>query len=85
MILMGVGDDDAEKVRPLLDDVAQIGQDDIDARRLRPGEGQAAIDQNPLSSALWPEAVESGVHADLAEAAEGNEDELVGGAGHWQS
>ena len=82
VILMRMGDDDAQQVRPFLDDVAQIGQDDIDARCLRPGERQAAIDQNPFAPPLRPEAVKGGVHPDLAEAAEGNEDELVAGTGH---
>ena len=60
-------------------------QDDIDAGRLGTGEGQAAIDQDPFASPLGSEAVERGVHADLAEATEGNENELVGRAGHGQS
>jgi hypothetical protein len=82
MILMGVGDDDADEVRPFLDNIAQVGQDDVDARRLRPGEGQAAIDQDPFSPPFRPEAVEGSVHADLAEAAKGNENKLVAGTGH---
>jgi hypothetical protein len=85
MVLMGVGDDDAEQVGPVLDDVAEVGQDDVDARRLRPGEGEPAVDQDPFALLLRPEAVERGVHADLAEAAERDEDELVAGTGHWLS
>jgi hypothetical protein len=82
MVLMGVGDDDAEQVGALFDDVAQVGQDDVDAGRLGTGEGQAAIDQNPFPPPFRAEPVERGVHADLAEAAEGNEDELIAGTGH---
>ena len=79
---MRMGDDDAEQVRALFDDIAQIWEDDIDARRFRAGEGEPAIDEDPFAPALRPPAIERGVHADFAEAAEGNEDELIAGAGH---
>ncbi len=85
MVLMGMGDDDAQQVGALLDDVAQIGQHDIDARHIGAREGQAAIDQDPLAPPLRTEAVEGGVHADLAKAAEWNENELVLGARHCGS
>src|SRR3954451_25110118 len=74
VILVRVGDEDAEKVLPFLLDEAEIGVDQIDAGQvfLAP-EPHAAIDQNPLAVVLRPEAVERGVHADLPEATKGNE------------
>jgi hypothetical protein len=54
MVLMRVGDDDAEQVGALFDDVAQVGQDDVDAGCLGTGEGQAAIDQDPFRRPSGP-------------------------------
>ncbi len=75
MVLMAVGQDDAEQiVAPLLDE-GEIGQDQLDARIFGIGEGQAEIDHHPFALA----AVEIDVHADLARAAEREEEEFVAG------
>ena len=47
----------------------EVGQNQLDARIIRAGEGQAEIDDDPLAAA----AVEIDVHANLARAAEGDE------------
>ena len=73
-----MGDEDAEEVLALRLDEAEIGIHEVDARQvLLAAEAHAAIDQDPLPPPSRPEAVERGVHADLAEAAERNEDQLV--------
>ena len=75
MVLMAVGEDDAEQiVAPLLDE-GEIGQDQLDARIIGIGEGQAEIDHHPFALA----AVEIDVHADLARAAEREEEEFLAG------
>ncbi len=73
MILMGVGDDQPEQIGAFLLDEGKIGQDEIDARHVRTGEGDAAIDQDPFALFCRPEAIERSVHADFAQAAERGE------------
>ena len=78
MILVRMGDEDAEQILALLLDEAQIGIDDVDARQvLLAAEAHAAIDQDPLPVVLRAEAVEGGVHADLAETAERDKNQFV--------
>ena len=66
MILMPVGEDDSGQPVALLLDELQLGQDQVVARILRIGEGEAEIDHQPLALA----AVEIDVHANLARTAE---------------
>ncbi len=48
MILMRMGEDDAGEVLALLDQIADVGQDEIDAgQMLLGGEGHAEIDRQP--------------------------------------
>gem|GEM_PF-6332979 len=75
MVLMAVGEDDAEQVGAALLDEGEVGQDQLHARIERVGEGQAEIDHHPLALA----AVEIDVHADLARAAEREEEEFLAG------
>ena len=75
MVLMAVGEDDAEQIVASLLDEGEIGQDQLDARIIGIGEGQAEIDHHPFALA----AVEIDVHADLARAAEREEEEFVAG------
>src|SRR5690606_12898456 len=77
MVLVRVGDDDADEVLPLLLEEADVGEDEIDTRHILAREGDAAVDEQPLAPARRPEAVETGVHADLAETAERYEYEAV--------
>ena len=60
-----------------LDDEAQIRQDDVDAGLDLARERHAEVDHQPLPGVRRAEAVEVDVHADLAEAAERHEYELV--------
>ena len=72
MILVGVGEDQAVEKGPLLLDEAQVGQDDIDAGQPVVGEAEAEIDHQPAAVL----AVEIGVDADLADAAERHEPQI---------
>ena len=75
MILVAVGQDDPGEPLLLLLDELEVGQDQVDARIGRIGEGQAEVDHDPLAAA----AVEIDVHADLARAAEGDEQQFFSG------
>ena len=78
MILMGMGDEDAEKVVALLLDEAEIRIDEIDARKvLLAAKTHAAIDENPLPVCFRAKAVERSVHADFAESSKGKKDQFV--------
>ena len=78
VVFVRVRDDDAGEVGAVLLDEAHVGEDDVDAGVvLAFGEGDAAIDHQPAARILRPEAVEIGVHADLAEAAERQEHEFI--------
>src|SRR5579863_6860804 len=78
MILMPVRDDEADEVALDLLGELRIGQDDLDARPLRLGEGEAAVDHQPFAPAPRAEAVEREVHADLAQPAKRYENQFVG-------
>ena len=82
MILMGVGEHEAEKVAALLHQIADVGQDEIDAGQRIVGKGDAEIDRDPLPAVLVAEAVDREIHADLADPAKRRENELIGGAQH---
>ena len=77
MVLVGVGDDDAGEILLALLDEGGIGHHDLDARHGVVAEGDAEIDHQPLAGV----AVEVEVHADLARAAERDEQQLVGRTG----
>ncbi len=76
VILMRVGDDEADEVA--LDGLheGEVGHDEIDAGRLVAGEGQAEIDHQPFAPSRRAEAVKGAVHADFAQAAQGDKHEL---------
>jgi hypothetical protein len=73
MILVRMGEDEPDQVPHPLPDEGDVGHDDLDARRRFIAEGDAEIDHQPLAGM----AVEVEVHADLARAAEGEEQELI--------
>ena len=83
MIFMGVGyDDAAQPVQPFLDE-GDVRQDEIDARQVRPRKRHAAINHDPFAMPLRAVAVETEIHADLADTAERQKYEAVFGAvGH---
>ena len=55
-----------------------VGHDQFDPRQVGSAEGNAAIDDDPFARALGAEAIGGHVHADLAGAAQRQEQELVG-------
>ena len=56
MILVRMGEHDAEKVAALLHQIADVRQDEIDAGQVVAGERHAEIDRDPLPAALVAEA-----------------------------
>jgi hypothetical protein len=77
MIFMGVGQKEAGDVVALFLEKPDIRQDDVDARLELAAESHAHIDDQPGVSAATAIAVEIEIHADLADAAKGHEDECV--------
>ena len=77
MILVRVGDDEADEVVLDLLDEGEVGHDEIDARQILAREGEAEIDHQPFAAAGRPKAVERAIHADFAETAERREHELA--------
>ena len=55
----------------------EIRHDEIDAWHVLVGEGDAKVDHQPLARVRRPIAVKGAIHADLAQAAERDEHELV--------
>ncbi len=49
VVLVGMGDDDAEQVRALLLEEAHVRHDQVDAGQVVAREAHAAIDQHPLA------------------------------------
>ena len=80
MVLMSMGQDDAEDVVSVLLDELRVGQDDVDARRRLVAEGHADVDDDPLAVVRRAKAVAVEVHADLVRPAKRQEDEFVDGA-----
>ena len=80
MILMGMGQHEAEEIGAILHDEGGIRHDDVDSRRRLIAEGDSEIDHQPFAVM----AVEIEIHPDLAAAAERQEQELVaaGAIGH---
>ncbi len=77
VVLVGVGQDDAENVVGIGLDELGIRQDDLDARRRLVAERHAQVDDDPLAIVRRPEAVQVEIHADLVRPAERQEDEFV--------
>ncbi len=74
MILMRMGQNQADEIlSPLLDE-ARIGHDDLDPRRRLVAEADAEIDHQPFPGM----SVKVQVHADLPRPAQGQEEQLVG-------
>src|SRR3954471_6803217 len=85
MILMGMGGDDAQHIVAPLHQIADVGQDQVHARRIALApEQHAAIDNDPAPVILRAIAIGIEIHADLARAAKRQEDQFVlfDGAGH---
>ncbi len=69
MVFMRMGRDDPEQMVAALGDKARVGHHDLEPRLRIVAEGDAAIDDQPLTGT----AVEAQIHADLVGAAERHE------------
>ena len=81
MIFMRMGEDEAVQVSLVAGDETHIRQYHVDARVGFLAELHAQIDHQPLPVVGWACAITIAVHADLAGAAQGQEDEVVAVAG----
>jgi hypothetical protein len=66
MVLVGVGEHDARETGTFLLEETDVREDEIDPRKIGPGEGNAEIDGDPCAVTRRTEAVEAKVHADFA-------------------
>jgi len=66
VVLMPVGEDDAADFRAVLDEVGDVGDNDVDAEELFFGKHEAGVDHDDVVAVVECEAV----HAELAESAE---------------
>ena len=80
MVFVRVGEHEADDVAALLDQEADVRQDEIDAGQVFfAAERDAAIDDQPFSPGTVAKAVDREIHPDLADAAERRENELRAG------
>ncbi len=77
MVLMRVGEHEPEEIAPLLQQIADVRQDQIDAGQVVAGKRYAEVDRDPLPAPLVADPVDREIHADLADPAERREDEFV--------
>src|SRR5262252_5485833 len=80
MILVRMGQHQAEEIVPFFHEIANVRHDEIDAGQRLVGKSNAKIDRDPLPALLVAEAINREIHADLAGAAERREHEFIGGA-----
>ncbi len=66
VVLVAVGEDDAADFAAVFDEVADVGDDDVDAEELFFGEHEAGVDDEDVVAEVKGETV----HAELAESAE---------------
>ena len=69
VILVPVGDEQTPDAGPVLDEVADVGNDEVDAVHVVPGEGHAAVHHDDLAAVL----IGGHVLADLIETAQGDD------------
>src|SRR6185436_743399 len=78
MVLMGMSSDDAQHIFPLLHQIADVGHNQVHARRVAfTAEQHAAIHNDPLAVVRRPKAIGIEIHADLARTAQRQEHQLV--------
>ena len=78
MILMGVGQHQADQVLALLFEEADVGHDQVDAgQMLLVAKGHAEIDRQPRSLMAVAETIDRQVHADLADTAERRKGQFI--------
>ena len=79
MVLMGVGQNQADKVLALLLQEADVGHDQIDAGQVfLVAEGYPEIDRKPRPLVAVAEPIDRQVHADLSDTAERRERQFIG-------
>ena len=81
MIFVAVRQDDPDKVLAALLDELQLGQDQVDARRVAVGEGQPQVEHQPFAVA----PIEVDVHPDLARPPQREEEKFFTGGGHGRA
>src|ERR1700758_1094130 len=69
VVFVAVGEDDSAHMVAVLDEVGDVGDDDVDTEQLGFGEHQPGIDDEDVVFVAEGEAV----HAELAQSAEGND------------
>ena len=69
VILVPVGDEQTPDAGPVLDEVADVGNDEVDAVHVVPGESHAAVHHDDLAAVL----IGGHVLADLIETAQGDD------------
>ncbi len=80
VVLVRVGEHDTGEARAFFGDEAHVGQDHVDAGIELPlWKGDAEVDHEPRAAVFRADAVKVAVHADLADAAERQEDQLFSG------
>src|SRR4029077_16872503 len=80
MVFVRVGEHEPDNVAPLLDQEADVRQDEInDGQVFFSAERDSAIDDQPFSPGTVAEAVDREIHPDLADVAERRENELRAG------
>jgi hypothetical protein len=82
MIFVRVRQHQAYNIAALLDQIADIGENELNAGEIIASEGNAEIDRKPPPVLLLAESVKREIHADLADPAERRENELIRVARH---
>ncbi len=75
VVLVAVGEDDSANALAVLDEVGDVGDDDVDAEKLGFGEHEPGVDDDNVVSPADGHAV----HAELAEAPERDDLQFSGG------
>ncbi len=83
MIFMGVGQHQPGEILALRDQIADVGQDQIDAGQMLFGRKRhAEVDRQPIALLGVADSVDRQIHADLADAAERREYQVLVWASH---
>ena len=82
MILVRMGQHDAGKMLALLNNVRDIGQDQVDTRQIVARKCNTKIDGQPGLAAWRAQTIQREIHADLADAAERRKHQFVAGVRH---
>ena len=78
MVLMGMGQHEADEVLALFFEKADVGHDQVDAgQMLLVAEGDAKVDREPGALMAVAKAVDRQVHADLADAAKRRKGQFI--------